>query len=74
MARRIRVPKYSLHKPTGQARVIVNGRHHYLGKFESEESQQQYQVVVKQALEDRARAEKKALAERARAEVERAIG
>jgi hypothetical protein len=27
------VPKYGLHKPTGQARVLLDGRNHYLGKY-----------------------------------------
>jgi hypothetical protein len=33
-----RVPAYRLHRPSGQARVIINGRHIYLGKFGSPES------------------------------------
>ena len=28
----MRKPKYSLHKKSGQARVIVHGKHIYLGK------------------------------------------
>jgi len=36
------VPSYRLHKPSGQARTIINGRHIYLGKFNSPESRQRY--------------------------------
>ena len=43
-----RIPKYSLHKPSGQARVIINGRHHYLGKFGSVESQRKYAELLHQ--------------------------
>lgn len=38
MAKRPRIPKYSLHKPSGRARVILNGRHIFLGKYGSDES------------------------------------
>lgn len=37
-----RLPKYSLHKPTGQAKVRHNGRTVYLGKFGSPESKDAY--------------------------------
>jgi integrase len=37
-----RVPAYRLHRPSGQARVIINGRHIYLGKFGSPESHEEY--------------------------------
>jgi integrase len=40
------VPKYSLHKASGQARVLVNGKHVYLGKFDSVESRQKYARVL----------------------------
>lgn len=36
------VPSYRLHKASGQARTIINGRHVYLGKFNSPESRQRY--------------------------------
>lgn len=29
----LRVPKYAKHKATGQARVQINGRTFYLGKY-----------------------------------------
>lgn len=41
-----RPPKYSLHKPTGQARVRINGRTHYLGKFDSPESHKRYDSLI----------------------------
>ena len=37
-----RPPKYSLHKPTGQAKVTMNGRVTYLGKYRSRESYEAY--------------------------------
>ena len=40
------VPSYRLHKPSGQARVIINGEHVYLGKYGSSESQEKYDRVV----------------------------
>lgn len=33
-----KVPTYGHHKPSGQARVYINGRSFYLGKFGAEES------------------------------------
>jgi len=33
-------PKYGLHKPPGQARVILDGPTHYFGKYGTEESKQ----------------------------------
>jgi integrase len=36
------VPAYRLHKPSGQARTIIDGRHVYLGKYNSAESRQKY--------------------------------
>jgi integrase len=37
-----RLPKYSLHKPSGQAKVRHNGRTVYLGKFGSPDSHEAY--------------------------------
>lgn len=42
----MKVPKYSLHKPTGQARVQFNGRAVYLGKYDSPESRVRYEKLV----------------------------
>ena len=36
------VPSYRLHKPSGQARTIVRGKHIYLGKYNSPESHRKY--------------------------------
>lgn len=40
------VPAYKLHKATGQARVIIDGRHRYLGPFGSPESFERYARLV----------------------------
>ena len=49
MPRKSSVPSYRLHKASGQARTIVNGRHVYLGKFGSPESRQQYARILAEA-------------------------
>lgn len=41
-----RVPKYSLHKATGQARVVLDGQHHYLGPHGSDESKRRYRELI----------------------------
>jgi len=41
-----RVPSYRLHKPSGQARVIVNHEHIYLGKYGSAESREKYARLI----------------------------
>jgi hypothetical protein len=41
-----RVPRYQLHKATGQARVTIDGRDHYLGAFDSPESRERYRQLV----------------------------
>jgi integrase len=41
-----RVPKYSLHKPSGQAKVRFNGKTVYLGKYGSRESHEAYARFV----------------------------
>lgn len=40
------VPAYKLHKPSGQARVIIWGRHRYLGRFGSPESKEAYSRLI----------------------------
>jgi integrase len=40
------LPKYALHKPTGQARVKFNGKVTYLGRFGSPESKELYAQFV----------------------------
>ena len=49
MPRKSSVPSYRLHKASGQARTIVNGRHIYLGKYGSPESRQQYARILAEA-------------------------
>jgi integrase len=46
MPRKPRIPKYSLHKSSGRARVIVDGQHIWLGKFGSDESVERYNRLV----------------------------
>ncbi len=41
-----RPPKYSHHKPTGQARVRINGKSHYLGEFDSPQSHKRYESLI----------------------------
>ena len=40
------VPTYSHHKPSGQARVRMDGRDVYLGRYGSEESRREYARIV----------------------------
>jgi hypothetical protein len=46
MSRKISVPSYKLHKPSGRARVILDGEHFYLGPFGSEESHEEYARLI----------------------------
>jgi hypothetical protein len=39
-------PKYSRHKASGQARVTIRGRHHYLGLYGSPESHTKYAQLI----------------------------
>ena len=41
-----RVPKYRLHKPSGQAVVTLVGRDHYLGPYNSDESKERYSRLI----------------------------
>ena len=41
-----RPPKYSLHKPSGQAKVRYGGKDTYLGKYGSPESKEAYARFV----------------------------
>lgn len=51
-----RIPRYSLHKATGHARVCIDGRDHYLGPYGSEESKAEYsRLIVKWQLRRKAR-------------------
>ena len=44
------IPAYSHHKPSGQARVIIDGRSVYLGRYDSSESKAEYERVVRKTL------------------------
>ncbi len=46
MPQKKRVPRYTLHKTTGQARVILNGKHVYLGLYGSPESKERYAAAI----------------------------
>lgn len=47
MARRkLTVPSYLLHKPTGQARVRINGRDIFLGRYDSPGSRAEYARII----------------------------
>ncbi|WP_169979889.1 tyrosine-type recombinase/integrase [Tautonia rosea] len=45
-SRSLRVPSYTHHKPTGQARVRIDGRDIYLGRFDTDESRERYRRVI----------------------------
>jgi integrase len=40
------VPRYCHHKASGQARVLIDGRHHYLGKHGTVESRRAYAKLI----------------------------
>lgn len=46
MPRRQSVPSYRLHKSSGQARVLIGGRHNYLGKYGSSKSREKYARLI----------------------------
>jgi integrase len=47
-----RVPSYRLHKPSGQARVIIDGEHLYLGPYGSPESHEKYARLLAERAAD----------------------
>jgi integrase len=53
MSRAKRIPVYSLHKASGQAKVRIDGRDHYLGPHGSPESHARYDALVAELLEKR---------------------
>ncbi|MCO6043127.1 hypothetical protein NG895_04350, partial [Aeoliella sp. ICT_H6.2] len=53
MPRKPRVPPYCLHKPSGRAIVKVTGRIIYLGRYDSEESHDNYARIVADLLAGR---------------------
>lgn len=46
MPKTLRVPSYRLHKPTGQAVVTLNGKDHYLGKWNTKPSKAEYNRLI----------------------------
>ena len=40
------IPSYRLHKPSGRARVILDGKQIYLGRFGSAESREAYARLI----------------------------
>ncbi len=48
--RKIRIPSYRLHKPSGQAVVTIRGRDHYLGPFGSGPSRTEYDRLIAEYL------------------------
>jgi hypothetical protein len=44
------VPSYRLHKPTGQARVIIDAKHIYLGRYGSPEAEEKYARLIAEHL------------------------
>lgn len=46
MPRPVRVSSLGRHAATGQARVLINGRHVYLGKYGSPEAEEKYRRLV----------------------------
>jgi integrase len=53
MPKTARKPSYLLHKPTGQARVRINGTDHYLGTYGTRESRDRYDALVSECLKGR---------------------
>lgn len=41
-----KLPKYALHKPSGHARVRINGKDYYLGVYDSPESHEEYDRLI----------------------------
>ncbi len=46
MSKTIRVPSYRLHSPTGQAVVTLNGKDHYLGKWNTKPGKAEYNRLI----------------------------
>jgi hypothetical protein len=44
------VPSYRLHKPSGRAIITLNGKDHYLGEWNSDESRQEYDRLISEWL------------------------
>lgn len=50
MPRKPRIPKYGLHKATGQGRTTINGKAYYFGPYEEEDSYNKYKKLVAEHL------------------------
>jgi hypothetical protein len=48
MAKKTAIPKYGLHKPSGQACIYINRKRHYLGPWDSPESKEAYSRLITQ--------------------------
>jgi len=46
------IPKYGLHKKSGHARVLIDGKHVYLGPYGSPESREKYARLIAEHLDD----------------------
>jgi integrase len=53
MPKKIRIPSYRLHKGSGQAVVVLNGRSIYLGLWNTSESRTKYERVIAEWLANR---------------------
>jgi hypothetical protein len=47
---RKRLPQYCHHIPTGQAYVRIDGKFHYLGAYDSEDSRKEYRRLIERWL------------------------
>jgi integrase len=63
MARTNGIPAYGRHAGRDLARVVIDGKHIYLGPYGSDDSKAKYEQVVRKFLTDRAAAEMKARVE-----------
>ncbi|MCA9080686.1 MAG: tyrosine-type recombinase/integrase [Planctomycetaceae bacterium] len=71
MARKLKVPRYCLHKASGRAVVRIGGRDHYLGAYGSDESHAEYaRIIAEWQVQQRAASER---AERAGTDVGTAL-
>ena len=46
MSRPRRILKLGHHRASGQARVLIDGRHVYLGKYGSAEAEEKYRRII----------------------------
>lgn len=44
------IPSYRLHKPTGQAIVVLRGKMFYLGQYKSKASKEEYNALIAEYL------------------------